>query len=530
MRIFISYSTKDHDFVNRVASYLRSRGHDVWTDRLLLSGDNWWNVIVHQIRNCDILLTFLTQRALDSIYCSTERDYASSLGKPFLPYLLQKIDLPSKLNMDEIQATFLPEFDDASKFTVIELGIERLSAAPMVPLPDPEPQPPATPKFNPNDIVQLQIAMEDGAAALNAQNLSLAQFFFKLVAQTSHPEYKRLAIEKLTHIQCRIQYDEILALVNTPSTDNEAVRARIVQYKEQGGILYDPHDILSNPEFIAFRGTEDQWNFVKVLINEESTLPQRLNSAKALGKLGDPRPGIGVKQDLPDIVWRELEGYLTSEGYRMYLSKFPVTNAQFAVFDASYSADDQWWDNDPMIRGTRNSTILATQSNYPIIHVTWFEARAFCRWLSAKLDSYIDLPTEREWLRGAQGNTAYRKYPYDGNVFVPGLANLRPTLNNLTTDLVIDELCPVGTFPNAGNSAYQLVDILGNVWEWCRPTTRTEKRRIPCRGGGWHDLSESIDLSISIHKDGHTFRDDLGFRIALYRYDEGDNNAKYITE
>lgn len=516
MRIFISYSTKDYDFVSRVASYLRARGHDVWIDQLLLAGDNWWDCIVRNIRDCDILLTFLTQRALKSIYCSAERKYAKDLGKHFLPYLLEKIDLPPEEKLDVTQATFLPGYDDASQFTVIEFGIEQHSSKPRTPIPDPEPQPPTMPKFDPNDIVQLQIAMEDGVAALDAQNFSLANLFLTRVAQTSYPEYARLAIRQLTHIRCRIQYDEILALVNTPSTNNEAVSTRIVQYKEQR-CEYDPQDILSNPEFITFRGTTEQWNFVKILIDERSALPQRLNAAKALGKLGDPRPGIGVKHDLPDIVWRELEGYRTGEGETVHLSKFPVTNAQFAIFHESYSADPLWWGNDPVIRGTYNPAIIATQFNYPVTHVTWYEARAFCRWLSAKSDRTIDLPTEREWLYGARGNNSHRKYPYDANVVVTNLANLRPSLKSLTSDLPIDELCPVGTFPQAGNSVYQLVDMLGNIWEWCRPTTATERHRIPCRGGGWHDLSESTDLSVSIHKNANTFRGDLGFRITLYQ-------------
>lgn len=94
-------------------------------------------------------------------------------------------------------------------------------------------------------------------------------------------------------------------------------------------------------------------------------------------------------------------------------------------------------------------------SEYPVVFVSWYDARAFCRWLSRREGREYRLPTEEEWEYACRCGTqltygctsdpsALLEYAW-----LRGNAGGRPH--------------PVGTkMPNA----WGLHDMLGNVWEW----------------------------------------------------------------
>ncbi len=91
----------------------------------------------------------------------------------------------------------------------------------------------------------------------------------------------------------------------------------------------------------------------------------------------------------------------------------------------------------------------------PVVGITWYEARAYCAWLSAQTGWEIDLPTEGEWQAAAGGKWG-RDYPY-GRQFDPTAGNTFETRLKQTT--------PVGAFPG-GKSPQNVFDLSGNVWEW----------------------------------------------------------------
>lgn len=110
----------------------------------------------------------------------------------------------------------------------------------------------------------------------------------------------------------------------------------------------------------------------------------------------------------------------------------------------------------------------------PVRGVNWKSAGEFL----AKLNCGMRLPREAEWEHAARAGTAWRYWW--GDAFAPGKANCQ---GEFSTAIVT----PAGTFPA---NAWGLVDILGNVWEWCEewftdPMFPSRDRWRTLRGGSW---------------------------------------------
>ena len=141
----------------------------------------------------------------------------------------------------------------------------------------------------------------------------------------------------------------------------------------------------------------------------------RLLIGQKLAEFGDTRDGVGVKNGLPDIVWSEIPGgHVKLEGIDhvfqvkpFRIAKYPVSNAQFRSVSSREDGygDAKWW------KGINQSEGPAEPSwrevNCPRETVSWYEAVAFCRWLSTKMQTSIRLPTEWEWQQAAiRGSSA----------------------------------------------------------------------------------------------------------------------------
>ena len=133
---------------------------------------------------------------------------------------------------------------------------------------------------------------------------------------------------------------------------------------------------------------------------------------RALARLGDPRPGVGLTPEgIPDIDWVEIPGGKVTledkggtyqfEPFR--IARYPVTNIQFQAFiDAEDGyGNEKWWAD----LGRTDSPWPPSwrEANHPRETVTWYETVAFCRWLSNRLGYDVRLPTEWEWQQAATG-------------------------------------------------------------------------------------------------------------------------------
>ena len=150
----------------------------------------------------------------------------------------------------------------------------------------------------------------------------------------------------------------------------------------------------------------------------------------------------------------------------------------------------------------------------PVVAVSWFDAVAYCDWLSQVDGRRVRLPTEAEWECAARGGAEGMRYPW-GNELPPQ----------------DDARCANGPDPVARRApnAYGLYDLCENVHEWCsdwyaadfygrspekNPRGPDKGTRRVSRGGSWrHQIKVSRCAARSSIPPGFQYAD-YGFRIA----------------
>jgi formylglycine-generating enzyme required for sulfatase activity len=199
------------------------------------------------------------------------------------------------------------------------------------------------------------------------------------------------------------------------------------------------------------------------------------------------------------------------------ISRYPITNEQYKIFldDEMGYANKKWWQFSPEGEEWRTKNPEPQPPTFrgeerPRERVNWFDAMAFCQWLSMKLGMNITLPTDVQWIRAAQGDDK-RAFPW-GNTFDKQKCNTRESEIKMTT-LVM-------RYPS-GASPFGVYDMAGNVWEWCQDlhveagsngdTAAATKRLV--HGGSFISPCQRAEIGFRYYLDPHSFHSTIGFRV-----------------
>ena len=223
----------------------------------------------------------------------------------------------------------------------------------------------------------------------------------------------------------------------------------------------------------------------------------------------------------------------SSQIQREYINIYPDTLCW--VHDYAYSMNEDF---------TRSYFSSPAYDNYPVVGVSWRQARAFCVWRSNMLNQYLEsidyttlndfrLPTESEWEFAARGGIASQSYPWGGPyVRNPNgcfLANYEPLKGAYDDDGGVKTLMVGHYAPND----YGLYDMAGNVSEWCldaydettyqmanamtpnynaKDDDKLAMKRKVVRGGSWKDQKYFIQVQTRTYEFMDTAKCYIGFR------------------
>ena len=203
------------------------------------------------------------------------------------------------------------------------------------------------------------------------------------------------------------------------------------------------------------------------------------------------------------------------------IDKFEVTTVQFLKFVLATNRP-------PLIDWQYDGgNFQETMASHPVMHVSWFDADAYCKWAGKRL------PTSAEWEKAARGEDG-RIYPWGNEPAGLSRANFgRTGLSGPVRDrperlLLYPPIISVDKYENAV-SPYGVYQLSGNVAEWTadwydpnyykkapdrNPKGPDKGTQRAFRGGGWIDSTPSVPPAQRNGTEPNTKMNWLGFRCA----------------
>lgn len=122
---------------------------------------------------------------------------------------------------------------------------------------------------------------------------------------------------------------------------------------------------------------------------------------------------------------------------------------------------------------------LDGREEHPVVHVTWDDAMAYCRWSGTRL------PTEAEWEFAARGGLEQQRFPWGDDLEPDGAHAMNVFQGEFpTNDTAADGFAGTAPVRSFAPNGFDLYEVTGNVWEWCADwfdpqTYRESEHRSP---------------------------------------------------
>ncbi|MBN4070348.1 gliding motility lipoprotein GldK [Olleya sp. AH-315-F22] len=227
---------------------------------------------------------------------------------------------------------------------------------------------------------------------------------------------------------------------------------------------------------------------------------------------------------------------------REEIEVYPDTTVWIRDFEYSYNEpmhNDYFWHD--------------AYGDYPVVGITWKQAKAFCQWRTLKKNAYqkqrnkqnvngFRLPSESEWEYAARGGLQGATFPWGGPYAINDrgcfMANFKP----LRGDYAADQALYTVEAKSYEANDYNLYNMAGNVSEWVHSSydpssyeytstinpnvNDSDNERKVVRGGSWKDVAYFLQVSSRDYEYADSARSYIGFRtVQDYMGTEVTKNA-----
>lgn len=506
MRIFISYARIDKPFCVQLVNTLDV--HEVWFDQRLYAGQHWWKEILQRLEWCDTFIYLLSPESTSSEYCLKELDVALQLEREIIPILIHpEAHIPA--NLAEVQYLDMTKGLTAPNVKILLNSLYRVEQHHIGTPQLTKTHPAKVKKINHQvlSITNSAKVISIAAKALEEGQYDRAVFLLRqakekgfksrfinidMLLQSAEVELERQAYQR----EAQLEYEQIRDLFAFRATREHACEA-FEKFKR----------------YFPDHGDPDQLEAQCIKIRRHNE-PKRKTT----------QTFTPVVDELPLLEWKKVTGNEvrledpdTKQIYNIYvdlffMAKYPITNAQFNVFESDPRGycNKRWWTftTKAWEWHQEHREFIPSQfkgDDRPRANVSWYEAIAFCRWLSHRINAHVTLPTLAHWQRAAIGDRQ-TTYPW-GDEYHHIRCNTRESSIKMTTS--------VRHYPD-GISPFGIYDMAGNVWEWCvdkrEASDPTEDYERAVVGGSYVSPYERAKASFRYYLRPDTRYSSIGFR------------------
>ena len=237
----------------------------------------------------------------------------------------------------------------------------------------------------------------------------------------------------------------------------------------------------------------------------------------------------GFYLGVTEVTVGQFKNFVSDSGYKTEAETDAKGGYGFDTAEGTFAQDPKYNWKDPGFTQT---------DQHPVVNVTWNDAQRFLKWLGDKEKTSYRLPTEAEWEYACRAGTTTAYWHGDdpeglaavANVADASLAAKFPSLTTIEANDGHAFTAPVATYqPNP----LGLLDMHGNVWEWCQDAYREDYEELTgtnplhedasagvsrvIRGGGWRAEASGCRAAFR-YRHSPAYRSNyFGFRVARSR-------------